>query len=62
LEQNLPAWEARRTEIALLFAQPPAGAALDFAALTEEARKINDQIEAAELRWLELSEKDPHGQ
>jgi ATP-binding cassette subfamily F protein uup len=62
LEQNLPVWEARRTEIALLFAQPPAGAALDFAALTEEARKINDQIEAAELRWLELSEKDPHGQ
>lgn len=62
LEHNLPAWEARRTEIALLFAQPPAGAALDFAALTEEARSLNDQIEAAELRWLELSEKDPHGQ
>jgi ATP-binding cassette subfamily F protein uup len=60
LDQSLPVWEARRAEIALLFAQPPAGAALDFAALTEESRQLTQRIEEAELRWLELSDKSAH--
>jgi ATP-binding cassette subfamily F protein uup len=60
LDRSLPVWEARRAEIALLFAQPPAGAALDFAALTEESRQLTQRIEEAELRWLELSDKSPH--
>jgi ATP-binding cassette subfamily F protein uup len=60
LDRSLPVWEARRAEIALFFAQPPAGAALDFAALTEESHRLTQQIEEAEFRWLELSEKSPH--
>jgi ATP-binding cassette subfamily F protein uup len=60
LDRSLPVWEARRAEIAQLFAQPPAGAALDFAALTEESHRLTQKIEEAEFRWLELSEKSPH--
>jgi len=59
LETNLPAWEARRTDLEAQLAGGTTAAAGDYTALerlSAELSELLQRIEQGEERWLELSE------
>ena len=57
IERDLPAWEERRRNLEQELAAPTGGAYEHLETLTRELAELATQIETAEERWLELSER-----
>ncbi len=57
IERDLPAWEERRRNLEQELAAPTGGAYEHLETLTRELAELATQIEMAEERWLELSER-----
>ncbi|MEB3330934.1 MAG: ABC-F family ATP-binding cassette domain-containing protein [Synechococcaceae cyanobacterium] len=56
IERELPVWEARRGELEGLLAAAGSGDYDRMATLSEQLAELHERIEAAEERWLVLSE------
>jgi ATP-binding cassette subfamily F protein uup len=56
IERNLPGWEERRRQLEALLARPAPGEYERLESITRELADLVERIDAAEARWLMLSE------